>query len=82
MTFAPDDYGNDAALMWEDIRAFIAIILRNRYLCVIKQEDFGIVVIEYQHDEATDTSASWGCAQPVWLTPQQGEVLSAIEGGI
>ena len=73
MTFSPDDYQNKKELMWADISKFLEILMRNRNICTIKEEDFGAIVINYEHHDIGEIY--WGCDQPIWLTEEEQEII-------
>ena len=73
MTFSPDDYQNKKESMWADISKFLEILMRNRNICTIKEEDFGTIVIDYEHHDIGEIY--WGCDQPIWLTEEEQEII-------
>lgn len=74
MTFCLDTYKGKEEEMWKDISKFLQIILKNENICTVKQEDFGIVAIDFEHDE-TWSDPHWGIAQPIWLTVDEQEAI-------
>ena len=74
MVFCKDRYDGDLEAMWVDVAKFVQIILKNENLCVIQQEDFDTIVIQYEHDD-NNSSNCFGCDQPIWLTPEEQELI-------
>ena len=72
LIFCPDAYQGNTLDMWQDISKFLEIVIKNENICTIKQEDFGIIVVDYEHDESIDY---WGVCQPLWLTPDEQEAV-------
>lgn len=54
--------------MWEDIKKLLNVLFANEYIAVIYQDEVGIVVVQFEHDERRD---AWGCANPYWLTEDE-----------
>ena len=73
MTFSPDDYQNKKESMWADISKVLEILMRNRNICIIKEEDFGTIVIEYEHHDIG--KSCWRCDQPIWLTCEEQDQI-------
>ena len=48
----------------------IAILLDSGYICTIREEEVGVIVIEYDHDDS-----AYGSPYPYWLTPEQAESI-------
>ena len=63
MTFCPDSYNDNNEEMWADINKFLQILMKNKNICTVKQEDFGIIVIDYEHDDSIETI--YGVSQPI-----------------
>ena len=74
MTFCPDQYDGKVDKMYEDISKFLQIVLKNENICTIYQEDFGIVVINYEHDDYHSNNV-YGCSQPIWLTADEQDYI-------
>lgn len=69
--FLPDQYDDNEYIMWQDIAEFIRIMLKNKYVFVVKQEDFGIVSLEYEYADR-----EFGGDYPVWLSPEEEESVA------
>ena len=74
MVFCPDNYNNDNEQMWSDINKFLQMLMKNKNICTVKQEDFGIIVIDYEHDDSIEPI--YGVSQPIWLSPDEIENLA------
>ena len=74
ITFCPDTYENNLNSMWNDISTTLQILLKNNNICTINQEDFGIVVIKYDHDE-TVGDTPYGVPNPLWVTWEEEEKI-------
>lgn len=80
IVFSKDCYsGNDEEakkLMWNDVEAFLQILMNNEYTAVIRDDESDIIVVEYAHDERKD---AWGGVYPVWITEKQKSLLEDTE---
>jgi hypothetical protein len=52
----------------------LKLLLEAGYLAVVRYDEpgLGIVAIDFEHD---DTFESWGCVQPMWVTPEEAEEI-------
>lgn len=67
------------AKMYKDIGDFLRILFKNEQVAVIYEEEVGIVVVEYDHDERRDF---YGIANPQWITEDElSEIESKDENG-
>ena len=48
----------------------IMLLLGAGYICTVREDDVGIIVIEYDHDDS-----AYGSPHPYWLTPEQAESI-------
>ena len=53
--------------MWEDITKLLNVLFTNDYIAVVYQDEIGIVVVQFEHDERKD---AWGCVNPYWMTEE------------
>ena len=53
------------------------ILLKNKNLFTVRQEDEIVIIIEYQHNDYGE--AYWGVAQPVWLDEDERDYLENYE---
>lgn len=67
MSFDIDNYKN-AEDMWKDIGKFLQILIHNDNIAVVRYDDCGIYVVEYEHDENHE---AYGYIQPVWVDPDK-----------
>ena len=61
--------------MWADIAKMLEILIRNKYICVVRYEDCGIYLLEYGNDDE-----SYGTPYPYWMTPEQYETVDFGDG--
>ena len=74
MTFDRNLYDTEAE-MWKDIAEFIEILLRNKYICTVRDEECGIYVIHFELDDETI-----GTPYPYWIVPSEYEKMICNEG--
>lgn len=70
--FSKDRYGNNREKMFQAVAQQLMILFDNDYVCKVYDDDFDIIVIEFEHDERKD---SWGCDELLWLTPEEIEAV-------
>ncbi len=70
ISFNPESYDDDINLMWMDIGEVVRMLLKNNYLAVCRQEDFGIVVLDFEFADR-----DYGCDYPVWLSPSEEDTV-------
>lgn len=70
MTFIRQEYKNKDE-MWNDIRDFMRMLMKNHQVCVIYDEGV-VVVVEYEHNESIEV---FGCERPVWLSSDECELV-------
>lgn len=63
MIFDIDNYGKNRDKMFEDIKKFISSLTINNYICVIREEELGVVVVRYLETNSDRFL--------VWLTEEQ-----------
>ena len=64
LTFCTDSYGNSDE-MWKDITMFLRMLMKNGMIAVIKDEDCGIISVQYNYNDE-----SMGTSMPYWMTPE------------
>lgn len=70
ITVVLEDYNDE--FEWKDaIQRAIEVLMENRYVMTIREEEKGIVVIDYDYDWNTGL----GERAPVWLTLSEEESL-------
>lgn len=72
ITFSINDYNRNRDAMYADIGKQLAILLHNKYVCKVRDDDTDIVVIEYEHD---DNAEYWGVGGLYWLDDDEAEWL-------
>ena len=52
----------------------LKLLLEAGYIAVVRYDEpgLGIIAISFEHD---DTFESWGCVQPMWVTPEEAEEI-------
>lgn len=48
----------------------IIVLINSGYICTVREDEVGIIVIDYEHDDQ-----SFGYPYPYWLTPEQVESI-------
>ena len=71
LTFDPDSY-KDIGEMWDDIKSTLKILCKNSHIYTINQEDFGIILIKYAHDESDEP---YGVPNPEWISPNEHALI-------
>lgn len=67
IVFAEEEFGDR---LWQAVTEQLKLLAEARYICVVKEEEHGIVVIQFQYDRP-----EWGCAYPYWLYPEEEETV-------
>ena len=67
IVFTNEEFGDD---LWNNVGEQLKLLAEARYICVVKEEEHGIVVIQFQHDRP-----EWGDAYPYWLYPEEEETV-------
>lgn len=73
MTFCEDDYRDEFGdvsknKLWRDIADFLQILMKNRYICTVRDEG-EVIVINYDYDEMEICTT-----YPFWIEPEDYEV--------
>ena len=69
LVFVDSNYASHSEMI-ADMMTFIQILGRNRQIAVIKKEEPGIWVVDYNHQDA-----EYGTAYPCWLYPDEEEQI-------
>lgn len=70
ITIAGENYVGE--FEWKKaIQDTIFLLLKNRYIMTVREEEYGIVVIDYEHEWSTGL----GEYAPIWLTLSEEERL-------
>ena len=67
IVFAEEEFGDR---LWQAVSEQLKLLTEARYICIVKEEEVGIVVIQFQHDRP-----EWGDAYPYWLYPEEEETV-------
>ena len=59
-----EDFGDD---LWNVVGATIGTLLKARYVVVVREDEDGIVAIDYDYDE----SLAYGNPTPYWITEDE-----------
>lgn len=75
MVFCKDNYKSPYSTeedsynkMYKDVGDFLKILFKNEQVAVVYEEEIGIVVIEYEHDERREY---YGVPNPHWCTEDE-----------
>ena len=71
IVFTEESFGDK---LWQKVGEQLKLLLTAEYVCVIREEEYGIIVIQFQHDKP-----EWGEPAPIWLTPEE-EATVVYEG--
>ena len=66
LVLGTEDYETESEFQSKLSQA-ITLLLSAGYICTVREEEIGIIVIKYDHD------GSDGSSYPYWLTPEQAE---------
>ena len=67
IVFTEEQFG-DTVDLYRAVKNQLQLLLDAGYTAVVRLDDVGIVVIQFQHDERFEP---WGVASPVWLTEDE-----------
>ena len=70
LVLCTEDYENENEFQSKLAEA-IMLLLGTGYICTVREDDVGIIVIEYDYDDS-----AYGSPYPYWLTPEQAESIS------
>ena len=70
LVLCSDDYSNENEFR-NKIAQAIMLLTEAGYICTVREDEVGIIVIEYDHDDS-----AYGSPYPYWLTPEQRESIS------
>ena len=74
IVFCKENYNDNVDELFNVVSKQLRLLLDAGYIAVVRYDEpsFGIVVIEYEHDEHED---AFGCANPVWITAEEEEMI-------
>lgn len=55
-------------VLWDKVSKQIQLLLEAGYLCVVRDDDVDIIVIEFENDERRKP---FGVANPYWMTEEE-----------
>lgn len=67
IVFTEEEFGDR---LWKAVSEQLKLLAEARYVCVVKEEEHGIVVIQFQYDRQ-----EFGEAYPYWLYPEEEEMV-------
>ena len=65
--FTREDFGDN---LWNAVGEQLKLLIQANYICVVRDDDVGIIVIEFQ-----EANQEYGCAYPYWLYPEEEETV-------
>lgn len=68
IVFTEENYGNSRKEMFAAVAQQLDVLFKNNYICMVREEDFGIIVIEFEHDNRI---VDYGSPRPCWLTSEE-----------
>lgn len=66
IVFTAEAYNGEEGKMWGDIAYTLNLLTKNDYLCVFRQDEVGIYVIDFVYDDE-----SMGTPYPYFMTPEE-----------
>lgn len=67
IVFTKDCFGDK---LWEKVGEQLKLLTEAGYICVVRDDDVNIIVIEFQHE-----NRALGSAYPYWLYPEEEETV-------
>ena len=68
IVFTKENYGNSRKKMMNAVSKQLDVLFQNRYICTVREDEDGIVVIEFEHD---NRFVDYGTPNPCWLTSEE-----------
>ena len=69
LVLCTEDYKNESEFQ-SKLSEAIMLLLGAGYICTVREDAVGIIVINYERDDH-----SYGSPYPYWLTPEQAESI-------
>lgn len=69
LVLCSEDYADEKEF-WHKIAEAIMLLTGAGYICTVREDEIGILVIKYDH-----ANQEYGCPYPYWLTPEQAESI-------
>lgn len=71
LVICKDNYESEEEFV-DAINRAVMLLLENEYIMTIQEEEYGIIVIEYETEHI-----EWGANYPYWLSPEEYEVVES-----
>ena len=71
MVFSLDRYESEISL-WDDVLSLVKKLIKNNYVCEVYEEDTGIIIVRYSHDESKE---AYGGPCLRWLSQNELDYL-------
>ena len=68
IVFTKENYWNSRKKMMTAVSKQLDILFQNRYICTVREDEEGTVVIEFEHD---NRFVDYGTRNPCWLTSEE-----------
>ena len=65
IAFSKERYDNDRDKMMIAVAKQLDVLLKNNYVCKVREDDFEVIVIEFEHDNRV---FDYGTPNLYWLT--------------
>lgn len=75
IAFSIDRYDGKRDEMYKDIMIHLSMLMKNEYICKVREEEGQVVVIEFEHDNNIEP---WGGPDLVWVDQETLEQLECI----
>lgn len=73
IVFTYDQFGDK---LWCSVAKQLDLLLQSDYIAVVRKDETGIIVIEFEHDNRWD---NFGVPNPVWITEEDAFALDVAE---
>lgn len=67
IVFTREDFGDN---LWNKVGEQLSLLTQANYICVVRDDDVDIIVIEFQ-----EAKPEYGLAYPYWLYPEEEETV-------
>ena len=75
IVFTEENYGKSRKKMMAAVAQQLDTLFKNRYICMVREDEVGIVVIEFEHD---NRFVDYGTPNLCWLTSEELWELETI----
>lgn len=74
-----DDFdGRGVETFEEAISKTLLLLFNAGYTCIVRQDEIGIIVIEYNYDDRLESKAGFGTPSPYWLSEEDEEDMYTV----